>query len=404
VAIDVYSLCNRGRALIGKILAWLAFLGLVAAAGYIWFAPDDGNEEIARSADRRAIPVVGAVIEQRDLGERLRFSGSLDAASRVEIAPRVAGRLDALFVDIGDVVMAGQRLARLDDEEFLLEQVRAESELAVARASVTEARASLAAADRSLQRTRDLRQQGVASQADLDAAETRHIAEQARVELALAQVEQRDAALRSAQLRLSHTLLRAPGEESSQRMVSERRVDTGSMLQANAAVLTLVDINPLRAIIHVPERDYARLHVGQAVLIQTDAWPNDVFLGSVARVAPVFLESSRQARVEIDVDNADLRLRPGMFVRSEIVIGERRQVPSVPVSALVERDNQSGVFLIDETDNGAVARFQAFMTGIRDQQWIEAPGLVPGQSVVVLGQHLLTDGTRVQVEPGGNDP
>jgi RND family efflux transporter MFP subunit len=390
--------------LIGKILAWLVFLGLVAGAGYIWFGPDDGQEEVARSADRRAIPVVGVVIEQRDLVERLRFSGSLDAASRVEIAPRVAGRLDALFVDIGDVVIAGQRLARLDDDEFLLERARAESELAVARASVTEARASLAAADRSLQRTRDLRQQGVAPQADLDAAETRRIAEQARVELALAQVEQRDAALRSAQLRLSHTLLRAPGEESSQRMVSERRVDTGSILQANAVVLTLVDINPLRAVIHVPERDYARLQIGQSVLIQTDAWPDDVFLGTVARIAPVFLETSRQARVEIYVDNADLRLRPGMFVRSEIVIGEREQVPSIPASALVQRDDRSGVFLIDETDGGAIARFQVLSSGIRDQQWIEAPELIPGQTVVVLGQHLLTDGTLVQVGTSGSDP
>lgn len=384
--------------MIGRLVGWAVFLGLVAGTAYIWLGPDDTPTPTARGGDARAVPVAVASVERRDLLEQLRFSGSLDAASRIDIAPRIGGRLDALLVDIGDVVADDQLLATIEDEEFLLERARAESELAVARASVTEATASLAAADRSLERTRDLRQQGVASQADLDAAETQYTAELARVELAQAQVAQRDAALRSAELRLSHTRLHVSGDTDRQRIVSERHVDVGSILQSGTAVLTLVDINPLRAIINVPERDYRRLAVGQPVRILTDAWPGDVFTGSIARLAPVFRETSRQARVEIHVDNADLRLRPGMFVRSEIVIGEREQVAAIPAAAVVQRDNQAGVFLIDEDEDATVARFVTLERGIRDREWIEAPGLTPGQPVVVLGQHLLTDGTRVRIE------
>ena len=381
----------------GKLISWVLFLGLLTITAWIWLGSDEAPTERSRGG-AQAIAVSTAAVEQRDLSERLRFSGSLIAETRVELASRVTGRLDLLTVELGDAVVPGQPLARIDPEEFQLELARAQSELAVARATVNEAQAALQAADRDLGRARDLRAQGVSSQADLDAAETRRAAEEARLQLAFAQLEQRESSVQSAELRLSYTDLIAPESGPGPRLVAGRHVDPGSIVTANTPILTLVDIQPLRAVIHVPERDYSRLQVGQTVTVRTDAWPDRVFTGTIARLAPVFDEASRQARVEIRVPNPSEQLRPGMFIRSEIVIGQRTGVPAIPVAALTEREDRGGVFIVATGPEGSrVARFQELDGGVRDGDWIEAPGLAPGTRVVTLGQHLLTDDTAIQI-------
>lgn len=385
----------------GKLISWVLFLGLLGITAWIWFGPDDAPPERSRGGGG-AIAVSTAEVELRDLSERLRFSGSLIAETRVELAPRVGGRLDLLAVEIGDVVVPGQELARIDPEEFRLELARARSELAVARATVNEAQAALQAAERDLGRVRDLRAQGVSSQADLDAAETRRAAEDARLQLAFAQLEQRESSIQSAELQLSYTEVIAPDGGRGPRLVAGRHVDPGSIVTANTPILTLVDIQPLRAVINVPERDYGRLQVGQPVTIRTDAWPERLFRGEIARLAPVFDETSRQARVEISVPNPSEELRPGMFIRSEIVVGQQEGVPAIPVAALTEREDQRGVFVAESgTDSPGVARFQTLADGVRDGDWVEAPGFPPGTRVVTLGQHLLTDGTAIQFSEEG---
>lgn len=383
----------------GRRIAWAFAALLTAATAAIWLWEDDASPVGNGPREARAIPVAVESVRERDLVERLRVSGSLIAASRVDIAPRVSGRLEQLHVDIGDVVAAGDLLAQLDDEEFRLDLLQAEAEASVARANVAEAQASLAAAQRSLDRTRNLREQRVASQADLDAAETEVAAEEARLQLTRAQVSQREAAVRAAEIRVGYTRLRADGlVDDARRLVADRQVDAGSIVQANATILTLVDISPLRAVVQVPERDYGRLQPGQQVSLTTEAWPGESFSGEVARVAPVFLEASRQARVEILVPNEDARLRPGMFVRTDIRLATREGVMAIPMDALAERDDRRGVFVVETgEDDEHVARFRTVTIGAMDAGWVEASGLDMDTRVVTLGQHLLTDGTRVTI-------
>ena len=383
----------------GRGIGWTICGLLAVATAAIWLWEGNGGDAPRGAGQSRAIPVVAEAVAERDIVERLRYSGSLIAASRVDVAPRVGGRLDRLHVDIGDVISAGELLAELDDEEFQLDLAQAQAELAVARANVTEAEAALTAAERSLARTRNLREQRVASQADLDAAETEVAAEEARLQLTRSQVTQREAAVRAAEVRLGYTGLRAEGGTNAiDRLVAERHIDAGSIVQANTPVLTLVDIDPLRAVVQVPERDYGRLRPGQTVTLRADAWPGETFQGEVSRVAPVFREASRQARVEILVPNADYKLRPGMFVRSEIRVGEQERVSAVPLDAIVERDDERGMFVVEERDNGdGVARFRTVPIGARDGGWARVEGLEPGTRVVTLGQHLLTDGTSIRI-------
>jgi RND family efflux transporter MFP subunit len=388
----------------------IPLLLIVAVAAGLWWWTSAERPGIAPNAAgpaggqgaARAVAVTAAAVDTRDMREVVRFTGSLVAASRVEITPRVAGRLDRIFVDIGDTVRRGDLLASLDADVFEQELRQARAELAVARASLSEAEASLEAARRALTRIRELRAQRVASQSELDAAETEVQAQAARLELARSQIEQREAALQGAQIRLSYTQLRAVWHgEDAERLVAERFADEGSILQANAPVLALVEPDPLRAVVFVTERDYARLQPGQEVSLTTEAYPDERFTGTVLRLAPEFRETSRQARVEIGVPNPDRRLRPGMFVEANIRIRRVEAATTVPVDALVERDGASGVFLLEDGEEGIRARFVPVGTGIRDRDRVEILTPEIGGRVVTLGHHLLSDGSLVRVVDAG---
>jgi RND family efflux transporter MFP subunit len=380
---------------------------LVAAGVGLWWWTGSGDDPALSPAPagnaavqgaRRPVAVTVAPVEVRDIRETVRFTGSLTAASRVEITPRVAGRLDRIYVDIGDTVRRGDRLASLDTDVFEQELEQARAELAVARASLAEARASLAAAERSLARTRELREQRVASQAELEAAETEVQAQLARLALARAQIEQREAALRGATIRLSYTELRASWEgEAGERLVAERYADEGAILQANSSILALVDPDPLKALVFVTERDYARLQPGQQATLTTEAYPGERFFGEVARLAPEFREASRQARVEIRVPNADDRLKPGMFVEVRVATRQLTGVTVVPLDAVVMREGETGVFHVRPEEDGPRARFLRVETGLEDGDRVEIrrPAALTGE-VVVLGHHLLSDGARLR--------
>ena len=115
---------------------------------------------------------------------------------------------------------------------------------------------------------------------------------------------------------------------------------------ANAALLRIVELDPITAVVYVTERDYGHLRQGQEALLSTDAWPDERFRGRIERIAPVFRESVRQARVELRVDNPRQRLKPGMFVRAEVVFERVAQTLVVPEAALTRREQREGVFVV----------------------------------------------------------
>jgi multidrug efflux pump subunit AcrA (membrane-fusion protein) len=116
-------------------------------------------------------------------------------------------------------------------------------------------------------------------------------------------------------------------------VVPERFVDEGSMMAPNTAIVSVLDIGALTAVIHVIERDYPKIKVGQAATVIADAFPGKAFTGRIIRVAPLLKETSRQARVEIEIPNRESLLAPGMFVRVEIDFSRHDDATLIPLSA-----------------------------------------------------------------------
>ena len=329
----------------------------------------------------------------RDIGV---FTGSLIPQSQFVVAPKVTGWLRRLLVHVGDKVQQDQLIAILDDEEFTQQVQQAQAELQVAQATADNSASDLQIAQKEYERVKALREKQIASASELDEAAAALNAAQARLKVSQAQVVQKEAALRSAQLRLSYTQVRAfwHGQDKV-RVVGERFVDEGALLQANQPIVSILQNDPVTAVVHVIERDYPKVRIGQQATIFTDAYPERTFVGRIVRIAPLLRETSRQARVEIEVPNPDDLLKPGMFIRAQVEFASRQDATLVPISAVVRRNDKQGVFLADP--NGLVARFVPATFGIAEGQFVEVLEPKLGGQVVTIGNHLLEDGSKIMV-------
>jgi RND family efflux transporter MFP subunit len=330
------------------------------------------------------------------------FSGSLQPRSRITIAPKAGGRLERLYVDIGDRVRNGQLIAVLDGEEYAQQVDQARADLTVAEANLEDSRIALEAARRELEQMSALREKKIASAAEYDQAADALSKAEARHKVVQAQLRQKQSALEAARTRSSYARVTADWQAGGgERVIGERFVDEGTLLRANDPIVSVLDIEVLLALINVTEQSYARVRVGQPAAVASDALPGRRFAGRVARIAPFLQEASRQAEVRIEVPNPDGALKPGMFVQVELELGRREEAVTVPVAALARYEDRNGVFLVEGEPRRA--RFVPVTTGITDGERVEVLEPPLAGTVVTLGQHLLLDGSPVLL-PGQQPP
>ncbi len=375
----------------------IAFIGLALVLGGVvgWRLWSEVTAKVeGRDRSNRAIPVEVAAIEHGLIERRRTFSGTLESLAAFRVAPKVAGRVERLAVDLADEVENGSVVVTLDSDLYEQEVALAEADVQVAQANLAEARSGKEISERSTRRQTTLRERGIASDAQFDTAKAEQLAADAGVAVAEAQVQRARSALETARIRLGYTKVRATWSEGdSRRVVAERMVEPGDTVAANTPLMLIVELDPIQAVLYVAERDYAQLRPGQSVTLRTDAFANRTFHGEVARIAPVFESTSRQARVELTVPNPDHMLKPGMFVRAEAVLERVEDTTIVPEGAIVTRADQSVVFVIDEAS--MTARRRVVERGITDSGRVQVAGEGLTGRVVTLGQQLLDDGSAV---------
>ena len=352
---------------------------------------------------KSSIAVETRPVETTSIREMEVFTGNLLPKSQFDVAPKIPGRLEKLFVNIGDEVKQGQLIAILNDDEFIQQVDQAKAELDVARANIEENRSTLNLAQREFERAKLLREKKIVSESELDAAEAQYKTALARQKVAVAQVAQKEAELKTNQVRLAYTRIKASWENGNEsRVVGERFIDEGGMLTANSPIVSIIDISHLRAVIHVIERDYPRVKMGQRAVISTDAFPGRTFEGSIARIAPLLKEAARQARVEIDIPNSENLLKPGMFVRAEIEFDRHDNATVVPVDSLVKDNGQWNIFIADtETIRVKLVKVR---TGIISENMVEIVEPALSGSVITVGQHLLEDGSAISLPEKKTEP
>jgi len=338
--------------------------------------------------EQLAVTVEIAQVERGPVRETIRYVGSVNASESVTILPKVTGMLEAIEVDTGDEVAKGDLIALIDDDEFVQRAEQAKANLKLAEARLERARITLAAAEREFERVKNLADQGLETDQQLDTATVQRDGARSDVHLAQAEIERARAALDEAEINLAHTRIKAPFNG----FIDKRRVDPGSLLSASTPICTVVMIDPVEVIINVPENDIHLLHVGRTAIVRAGGMDTE-HIGRIERVAPTVDVATRTTTAEVVVPNGAGLLRPGMYADVLIVAGEKSDALIVPEAALVRRDERTEVMrVIDD-----VAHATHVTLGIVGEGRAEVlDGLEENDVVIVKGQYLVDDGDPVR--------
>jgi HlyD family secretion protein len=366
-----------------RSLLWWALLAAVlavAGAGWVKLRP-------------RPVPIVARFrtlpVSQGDLVREVRASGSVDAVKTVQVGAQTSGRIESVEVDYNDQVKAGQVLARFDLAPLQAQLAQSEALLQAARWALEQSKTDNEKAHRDLARAAELWKEKILSEADHDTAvNTAALAEQ-RVTASQAQLDAQQAANKVARTNLDYAVIKAPIDG----IIVTRNVDPGqtlaSVFQTPVLFSLAADLRKMRVVVPVDEADIGEVTKGQHVTFGVDAFPNRTFEGVVTRVrnSPVTVQDVVTYGTEVEVNNPDLSLRPGMTAAARIRTGFARNALRVPNAALrftppgEKSGEPSGVWVLE----GSSFRRIPVKAGISDGELTEiAPGaLEAGANILV---------------------
>ncbi|HEX2521156.1 MAG TPA: efflux RND transporter periplasmic adaptor subunit [Terriglobia bacterium] len=388
---------------------------IVALLPLLYWGCSKSQEQAVRAADAgrpEPLPVRTASIIERRVERTVEVVGTLKADQEVVVSSELRGTIEELPVDLGSVVRQGQVLARLSSREFQLRVDQAEAALQQARSrlglrgdserlapeqnsEVRQAKAALDEARLRYDRATTLIKNGDIPQERYDQAEIGFQSAEARYQAAqdnfynqLAVIQQRVAELQLARKELNDATIRSPLDGS----VSVRHVTRGEYIKAETPIVTIVKSNPLRLQAVVPEVAVSSIRVNIPVTLSIDAYPGQVFKGSISRISPSLDEKARTLTVEATVANAGGTLKPGLFAKVQVLVNKQSPAVMAPVESLLTFAGLTKLFVIE--NNQVVER--VVKTGRRHGDYIEIlEGAKVGERVAVENLGKLTNGLAV---------
>ena len=374
------------------------------------------SKEASTRADSKvepaaAIEVNTAAAIERSTNRSVEVVGSLVAEDEVTVSSQGSGNLEDITVDLGSAVRRGQVIARLDQRELKLKVDQAQGTLHQAEARLgikrgeridpqkqPDVRLAFAALERArydLNASRSLAESGDISkqqldvyQKTLDQAEARYQAALENVRNLEAIIEEKRAALDLTAKQLTDTQIVSPING----VVKEKAASRGEYLQPGKAIVTIVQIDPLRLRVDIPEYAAASVKTGQTLTLTVEAFPGRTFNGRVVRIAPSLNEQTRALTVEAQVANPGNQLRPGMFAKSNLVTTKDAMAVMVPRRAVQTIAGLNKVFVIE---NGRSSE-RLVKLGAIDGDLIEViEGVKSGELVAISNLDKLQEGSVV---------
>lgn len=313
------------------------------------------------------VNVMATKVSEQEWQDVRNAVGSLTAFDQVSISTEVAGTIGQLAFDSGDTVSTGDILVILDDDvdQAQLDGLRAEAELA---------RIEFARAE-------ELRPRQAISQSEFDES-------RARLDSAIAAVQTQEA-------RTRQKTIRAPFDG----VLGLRRVSVGQFLAPGSNIVELRRLDPLFVDFTVPERFLPDISVGQALRIEVSAYPDTYFDAEISAIEPGISEQTRSISLRGMVDNADARLRSGMFARVAVQDPSSRPVLAIPETAISFNTYGDFAFRINETDAGLATERVQIQTGERRDGLVEViDGLAGGDQIVAAGLLRVRPGQAVTID------
>jgi len=393
---------------------WFVVAVLVVGALVVWRwivrSPTEAEDQ--NHADSSDPPAAVARVERRTITSTLRISGEFKPFQDVDVHAKVAGYIKVISVDVGDHVKQGQTLAVLEVPELAAQLAgteaavrRANEEIGRAQGDLERAKSAHAATHMGYQRLSDAAKtrQGLVAQQELDDAQAKDLESEAQVssgkaalsaaqqELEVAQANKRQAAALS-----DYTRIVAPFAG----VVTNRYADKGALVAAGTSsstqampIVRLAQVSVLRLILPVPESVAAQIHLQDPVKVHVQALNQDIE-GRVSRFADSLDLQTRTMQTEIDCDNRDGRLIPGMFAESEISLGLKANALTLPLEAVVRSSEDATVLGVNSQN---VLEERHVKLGLEDKARIEVvSGLSEGDRVIIGNRSQFRPGQKVQ--------
>jgi HlyD family secretion protein len=341
------------------------------------------TEPVVTTVDVPVVVAAAGTIEAA-----LEISGTLAPRTRVPVKPRLPGALERVLVDIGDNVVEGQTIATIDRREVDAQADAAAAAVAVAKAGLETTEASLANATLELDRAKVLFEGGALPRQRLDTAQTAHRSAVAQRDLATATLAQADASLRRTREVQRNTTVTSPITG----VIVERNYDAGAIPGDNPVVV-VADLRQMKLEAGVSELEAGRLRVGMKARVEAQAKPGQVFEGELAAIAPEVDERNRHFRIEVRVPNAKRDLLSGMYASARIVASTAQSAILVPREAVGTKD---GTRIVLKVQDGMVTPVEV-VEGLADGGRVQiVKGLAVGDTVVADARRQVAAGARVR--------
>jgi len=341
-------------------------LSLLMATGIVLFQMGCGRESQSKTKNgdesSMGVPVEVGRVKTGDISVTFSGTATLEAKEETDVVAKVGGVVKQILAEEGDDVRAGQVLAKLDDEKLAVQ--------------LQQARANLQKLENEYQRSQELFKKNLISTEEFQRAQYEYEHQKASYDLA--------------SLDLQYTSIRSPING----VIAQRLIKRGNMILTNQAVFRITGLNPLQAVLHVPEHQMEKMQVGQTAHLRVDAVPDDACTGCIERISPVVDPSTGTMKVTIEIDNAERKFKPGMFTRIDVVYEVRANTLLVPKNAIIAEDRESCVFVVKDS----VALRRIVETGYVNTSHTEIlKDLEQEDIVVTTGKSSLKDSIKVEV-------
>jgi RND family efflux transporter MFP subunit len=398
----------------------IALFILVGSALLVWHWVGRTRTE----ADDRNHPLVTtaavSIVKRRDLGDTLTVSGAFKPFQDIDVHAKVAGYIKVIHVDVGDHVKEGQTLAVLEIPELAAELAGTDAEVRAAQEQIRRAQGDLdraqsthSAAHSAYHRLKQAAdtQPGLVAQQEVDDWQAKDLSAEAQVASAEAELSAARQQLEVAQDKqkqyaalLDYTRITAPFAG----VITVRYADTGSLIAAGTStstqsmpVVRLAQISVLRLVLQIPESVAPQIHVGGSIKVHVQALNQD-FEGKVARFADSLDQQTRTMETEVDFQNSDGKLMPGMFCEGYFVHDKKKNVLTVPMESVNRNGDEASVLVVD-SQNVVVVR--PVKLGQESSTQIEVlSGLTDGERIIVGNLGEFTPGQKILpklLESGG---
>lgn len=340
-----------------------------------------GEKEVHKAEEAPPVTVTAITVSAESAEEPVTYSATIQAAEQAQIATKVIGRVEKIYVSEGDAVKTGDRLADIRSDEVT-------AKLSQTEAGIAEATAHYENAKRDLERFESLFEKKAVTQKELDNVRTQYESARARLQAA------RDMRSEVESL-LKYVNITAPFDG----VVTKRFVDAGDLAMPGQPILSVEQIEELEAVAAVPEGEIDRFSVGMPVVVALSGTGANAtrkeYTGDITQIVPSADPASHQFRIKAVIASHDANLKPGMFARITVTKTGKETI-MVPKAAVFQRGQLEGIFVVDG-ESRAWLRWVRTGRAIGERREI-LTGLEPGETVVLTGQHSLIDGQKVVVQ------